>query len=841
MRKNHFCSPETAGSRRSHNNAWVAGGILLFHLTVLCNSSIGWTIEPSQVLLLVNKDTPVSSEVAEMYQKVRGTPKGNILQLSLQTNREITRELYRSRVVAPVKRYLQENVSVRCLVTTSGVPYAIRSSPGKEDGAAFDNELASVLRDEPKDLNGWQSNPLFLREQNQLGITDPRKLNMVYVARLDGPDLKTVTRMVEDAIAVEKMGLQGPVFGDARGLDGIAGYAGADASIRQAIDRLSAAGFDSKLDLQEQTWVQPKGEAGDQAAGAAFYVGWSKPRDFQDIFGKQGLARGSIAWHVGSAEAANLWERNKEWCANLLRRGAAVTLGSVREADVQAFPRGDIFVERLLAGAPIAESYWLALPHISWAMVILGDPLYRPFGYQARPSLVARAYISTSSNRVLEKGKTSSLLIQLQCLGPAGSATPHLSAMAEPGLGLAAASGSVDIPPLRAGQGAVVRVPSVTAGNDATGMFRLHLNVHKTGENSRRIVLEGRIGFSRLTGGSLSSTQMFLSPDGKLLISGQPGNSRLTDIETLQSKDIVLGKEVGLVGAEFSPDGSRIALALVNPKQKEAGVIITNTKLGHLQSLPAATQFLRWIGPDKVLLKTADSLISHSVAGGGDRVFAVLPGWSGTVIPNTTIQVLVSKDGKLTVQRDTGAPRAVLQSVGALRHSAVANDLTLFGGVDSENRLWVQHGLAAQPELVAKGVKQVAWGPISHRGVIQDMSGSSRVYDGSNRNWVDLGTISAAQWSPDEERLLFVESTPKAGELTPVFLSLLSDGNIQRLCSFERIGQLAQIGFSTDGKRAFLLAALNGSLDVWMMALPPAGQQKRPTTPSKTARPPARR
>src|ERR1035441_2740941 len=85
------------------------------------------------------------------------------------------------------------------------------------------------------------------------------------------PELKTITRMVEDAIAVEKSGFEGPVFGDAQGIDGITGYGYGDASVRSAIDRLSGAGFDSRLDMKQESWKQPKGGVGDQAAGAAFY------------------------------------------------------------------------------------------------------------------------------------------------------------------------------------------------------------------------------------------------------------------------------------------------------------------------------------------------------------------------------------------------------------------------------------------------------------------------------------------------------------------------------------------------------------------------------------------
>ncbi len=492
--------------------------VLRFVVCVFTFSSgcfAGEALDPSQVAVLVNKETLISSQVGRMYEKLREIPPANILRLSLGTDRQITPDQYWTTAAPAIKKYLDANPEIRCIVTTAGVPYSIQAADGKDEGAAFDNELAAVLREKPGDRKRAQPNPLFLGGANITGVTDPRKLQMVYVVRLDGPDLKTITRMVGDAIAVEKSGLDGPVYGDAQGLDSVTGYGVGDASIRAAVDRFSGAGFVSKLDMKQESWKQPKGGVGDQAAGAAFYLGWYDLLNFQDVFGEQGLARGSIAWHIASQEAQDIWNpAGKGWCVNLMRRGAAVTLGPVREPYVAAFPHGDIFTELLLSGDSVAESYWLALPHVSWAMVLLGDPLYRPFASKPRPSLIARAYVAGNSSGILKKGETSSLLALVECIGPAGSGTPALTAIAEPEMGLAAATGSVAIPALKAGQSALIKIPGVTAGADSTGMFRLGLNAQDDNGLRRRIVLEGRIGFSRLTAGLLSKSQMFSARGG---------------------------------------------------------------------------------------------------------------------------------------------------------------------------------------------------------------------------------------------------------------------------------------------------------------------------------------
>jgi WD40 repeat protein len=454
-------------------------------------------------------------------------------------------------------------------------------------------------------------------------------------------------------------------------------------------------------------------------------------------------------------------------------------------------------------------------------MVLLGDPLYRPFGTKPRPSLIARAYLAGNATGVLAKGETSSLLAVVECIGPAGSGTPALSATIEPEMGLAAASGFVSIPALKAGESALIRIPSVTAGADPTGMFRLHINAQDENHQARGIVLEGRIGFSRLTTGLFSKTQMSVSPSGDEVIAGQPGRSMLIQTRTLELKQITPPSGFALTGAEFSPDGAHIALALNDPQQKKAGVILTDSKLGDLQSLPPETRFMRWLGKDQVLLIRADHLVSHSFTGGEDYIFQMPADWSGplaggSVIPGTKILFVTSGDGKTAFANGSEPFHEVLRGTRATRFSAIANDLSVFGGTDSRKRLWIQRGVDADPEILAEDVSRVIWGPISRRALVIDESGKGRVYDNRDRSWIDLGSVGAAQWSPDEERLLFVSREGSSEN----YLSVLINGKVEKLCDFVRIGRLDAASITADGEKVFLLAGIGGQSDVWMTALP---------------------
>ncbi|HVR75879.1 MAG TPA: TIGR03790 family protein, partial [Planctomycetota bacterium] len=304
-------------------------------------------IRPEEVAILDNGDSIDSLKVVEMYLRLRGIPAENVLRLRLGMNRRVKREVYAERIARPLAEWLRGREEITTLVTTTGVPYVVEGLSGKPGSlAAFDNEIAAVLSPAPVDPEQWAPNLLFAKSTDPARRRGPRSVGMLRVARLDGPSFEIVERLVVDAIAVEREGLAGRVFVDARGHKGTTGYAAGDALLREGYERLSGAGFPSFLDEREQSWVAGKESRSSIAEGAAYYAGWYNLRSFQDIFGEKGVARGAIAWHLASSEAVDIWsEKERGWCVNLLRRGAAVTWGPVFEPYVHAFPHSDTLLE----------------------------------------------------------------------------------------------------------------------------------------------------------------------------------------------------------------------------------------------------------------------------------------------------------------------------------------------------------------------------------------------------------------------------------------------------------------------------------------------------------------
>jgi uncharacterized protein (TIGR03790 family) len=110
----------------------------------------------------------------------------------------------------------------------------------------------------------------------------------------------------------------------------------------------------------------------------ALYCGWYSLGNYVDAFT---WARGSVGYHIASAECITLKiKESRVWCKMMLEKGVAATLGPVAEPYVEAFPPPDLFFGLLLDGRwTLAETYALSNPFWSWQMVLIGDPLYRPF------------------------------------------------------------------------------------------------------------------------------------------------------------------------------------------------------------------------------------------------------------------------------------------------------------------------------------------------------------------------------------------------------------------------------------------------------------------------------
>ncbi len=207
------------------------------------------------------------------------------------------------------------------------------------------------------------------------------------VSRLEAPTFGLTKQLIDTAIEIERHGLDGGFYIDARGLnapkrkDAGGSYGQYDESLRRLAGVVKKR-TPLKVTLDNQGGLFQPGDCPD----AALYCGWYSLAKYVDAFDWK---PGSVAYHIASSEAATLRDpASSVWCKRMLEEGVCATLGPVHEPYLAAFPLPEEFFGLLMTGRyTLVETYYRTKPFNSWVMVLVGDPLYSPFG--KKPALSA--------------------------------------------------------------------------------------------------------------------------------------------------------------------------------------------------------------------------------------------------------------------------------------------------------------------------------------------------------------------------------------------------------------------------------------------------------------------
>ena len=405
----------------------MAGRTAIITLLMLMCCRLGFALEPDEILVIANRQISSSQRIAEYYCEKRNIPKQNIIYLALGHNprERISRDEYERSLALPIRRQLQRRFpgEIRCLVTTYGIP--IKAGPqgplpgmggklkelqrllskekqtleelkqdlatdpgqvsiqtkqinqkisrmqleigrisGKETNASVDSELSMVLF-QSYDLYRWQPNMLK-------GQVPGLGFKTLMVSRLDGPDYKIIKGLVDKALTAEKTGLKGNAYIDSRGIFKKDMYGHFDQSLR---DLEAFIHSNTKMPIKAEhtgKLFQPG-----SCPQTAVYCGWYSLRKYVDAFD---FVVGAVGFHIASFEAQKLHDPNSNtWCTAMLRDGITATLGAVDEPYLHTFPEPKAFFAELFEGKCLVEAYYRTKPFNSWQLVLIGDPLYRPF------------------------------------------------------------------------------------------------------------------------------------------------------------------------------------------------------------------------------------------------------------------------------------------------------------------------------------------------------------------------------------------------------------------------------------------------------------------------------
>jgi uncharacterized protein (TIGR03790 family) len=345
-----------------------------------------WTLagqSGDNVLLVVNRNDASSREIGEYYRPRRSIPVKNVCPLSTTSGEEIDWATYEQQIEAPIGACLKKNAlqeKVLYIVTTLGVPLKIKG-PGSgwtAEYGAVDSELTLLygkLRGGKFQRAGPVPNPFFMKGDETF---QHARFPIYLVTRLAAYDTTEVKAMIDRGLAAHNRGkfvldLSSPDDKDGNNW------------LRTAALLLPS----DRVFMDESTHVVRFQK---DVIGYASWGSNDSRRRTRDI-GFQWLP-GAIAAEYVSTSARTFKRPPDDWTyatwedrqhffggspqglvADLIHEGATGASGNTYEPFLTGCVRPDYLFPAYYQGRNLAESFYIAMPGLSWQGVVLGDPL----------------------------------------------------------------------------------------------------------------------------------------------------------------------------------------------------------------------------------------------------------------------------------------------------------------------------------------------------------------------------------------------------------------------------------------------------------------------------------
>ena len=368
---------------------------ILFIACLLLASRSAEAQGPDNVLLVINEKSPASVEIGEYYAARRGLRPNHVLRLDTAATETIQRSDYNRTIDLPIGAWLtRESLQdeVLYIVLTKGIPLRIAGTSGRDGTvASVDSELSLLYRKlvgTATSTLGPSANPYFLGDKK---IAEARRFtrfdqDIFLVTRLDGFSVTDVKRLIDRGLAPSA---DGKVVLDQKAtlID-----RGGDRWLQQTAERLRGPLPDDRIVLENT-------KATAASSGPVLgYFSWGSndPSNQLRRFGLE-FSPGAIGGMFVSSDGRTFAEPPAAWkpsspgggpvfggsfqslAGDLIRDGITGVAAHVDEPFLDATVRPQVLFPAYVAGFNLAESFYLAMPFLSWQTVVIGDPLCAPF------------------------------------------------------------------------------------------------------------------------------------------------------------------------------------------------------------------------------------------------------------------------------------------------------------------------------------------------------------------------------------------------------------------------------------------------------------------------------
>lgn len=324
---------------------------------------------PSNVLVVMNENSPDSVEVANYYAAKRSIAPRFICKIRCPSEEVVKDDVFEKTIRQPIRQYLSNGKledSIDYIVLTRGIPIRTAAQWG------VDSALTCLSKTEDVKM----FNPYY-REQKPFSHAE---YGIYLVTRLDGLTLADAKALVDRSLAAKpEKGLF--LLDISPGWDGNPGYKVVNDWMRKAAEILKEKGFEVELDEKVDFIVR---------SNLMGYYGWGfhDDRFTTEAYKKLGFLPGSIAETAVSTSAYTLTANRtlsgtRSYITDLVAQGATGVKGYVYEPFISALAEADVLFDRYTSGYNLAESFYASSRFVHWRDIVLGDPLCAPFAKTA--------------------------------------------------------------------------------------------------------------------------------------------------------------------------------------------------------------------------------------------------------------------------------------------------------------------------------------------------------------------------------------------------------------------------------------------------------------------------
>jgi len=337
---------------------------------------------PDSVLVVVNQPSALSRQIGEYYGGRRRIPASNICRLNASTDEEISRSDFDDKIARPLQSYLRSHKlseKVLYIVTTAGVPLKIRGNLGlSAEATSLDSELTLLYSDmhgRAHPIPAGIANPFFGKTNVPFRHPD---FPIYLVTRLAGFDFDDVKGIIDRALIARN---RGKFVIDLKASDNTRGNAWLLQAAQQlphdrvVLDNSRRVLYHQSDVIAYASWGSNDPDRKQRHLGFRWLPG-AIMTEYVSTNGRS-FARPPDSWNIGAwgDPKATFAGSPQSLTADYIHDGVTGASGHVYEPYLQFTPRPNILLPAYYQGRTLAESYYLAIPLLSWMNIVVGDPL----------------------------------------------------------------------------------------------------------------------------------------------------------------------------------------------------------------------------------------------------------------------------------------------------------------------------------------------------------------------------------------------------------------------------------------------------------------------------------